>query len=103
MRFLLKVSIPVEGGNRLIKEGRLASTIESIFGDLKPEAAYFSEEQGKRTAYLVVDIPEASHIPRVAEPFFIAFNADVEFHPIMSAEDLMRAGPAIERAAKQYG
>jgi len=41
-------------------------------------------------------------MPRVAEPFFLTFNATVEFHPIMTPEDLAQAGPAIEQAAKKY-
>ena len=46
MRFLLKVSIPVETGNAAISDGSLPKTIESILADLKPEAAYFAEEPG---------------------------------------------------------
>ena len=57
---------------------------------------------GLMTIYLVIDLPDASHLPRVAEPFFLAFNGTVEFHPTMSPEDLMKAGPDIERAVKKY-
>jgi hypothetical protein len=42
-------------------------------------------------------------IPFFAEPWFLAFNASVEFHPAMTPEDLEKAGPDIERAAKTYG
>ena len=51
MRCLLKVSIPTEIGNNRIVDGSLARTIESILNDLKPEAAYFAEEQGVRTGF----------------------------------------------------
>lgn len=103
MRFLVKVSIPVETGNAMIKSGALPKTIDSILSDLKPEAAYFAEEGGKRTGYIFLDIQEPSQIPAVAEPWFLAFNASVEFHPAMSADDLKRAGPAIEESVKKYG
>ena len=38
MRFLLKVTIPVESGNAAAKAGKLGATIQSILADLKPEA-----------------------------------------------------------------
>jgi hypothetical protein len=38
----------------------------------------------------------------VAEPWFLAFDAHVEFHPAMNLEDLKNAGPGIERAVKNY-
>jgi hypothetical protein len=103
MRFLMKVSIPVEAGNALIKAGKIGEIFQSILTDLKPEAAYFSEEGGQRTLYVVADVPEPSHLPRVAEPWWLAFKADVEFHPAMNVEDLAKATPDLEQAAKKYG
>lgn len=102
MRFLVKASTPTEGGNVLMKKGKFGETIQGILSDLKPEAVYFIAENGKRTAFLIVDLPDASHMPRVAEPFFLAFNGTVEFYPAMTSEDLMKAGPDIERAVKKY-
>ncbi len=57
---------------------------------------------------LKVSIPVAegnaaiSEIPAVAEPWFLAFNAQVEFHPAMNLEDLKNATPGIENAVKKY-
>ena len=42
MRFLIKISWPVEAGNRAAKEG--FKTIPSILEEIKPEATYFYEE-----------------------------------------------------------
>jgi hypothetical protein len=103
MRILLKVSIPVEIGNAKIKDGSLAKTMQSILEEQKPEAAYFVEDNGTRTGFIVVNIDDASQIPAIAEPWFLAFNAGVELRPAMVAEDLMKAGPAIEQAVKKYG
>src|SRR5437762_726099 len=100
MRMLLKASIPVEAGNAGMRDGRLQKTIQSWVAQFKPEAAYFIEEQGKRTAILVVDLQHPSQIPGMAEPWFLALNAAVEFHPAMTAEDLAKAGPDIEKAVK---
>ena len=52
MRMLMKVSIPVESGNAAAVSGALGSTIQKILADLKPEAAYFSEDNGERTGYI---------------------------------------------------
>jgi len=46
---------------------------------------------------------DASEIPRIAEPWFLAFNAKVSFRPVMNPQDLAKAGPAIDKAAKTYG
>lgn len=103
MRVLLKVSLPVDSANDVIRAGKLGSTIQSILADQKPEAVYFVEMDGTRTAIVVVDIADASQIPAIAEPYFLAFNADVSFHPAMTPADLEKAGPAIEEAVKKYG
>lgn len=103
MRFLLKVNIPVEAGNRAAKAGKLGSTIQSILADLKPEAAYFTDDNGQRTAFLFLEVQDAAQIPAIAEPWFLAFNAGIEFHPVMLPEDLARAGTAIEAAVKKHG
>ena len=103
MRFLVKAQMDVEAANALARQGQLGSTIQSILEDLKPEAAYFVADEGQRTAYLIVDMQDPSQIPALAEPWFLAFNATIEALPAMVAEDLAKAAPAIERAAKKYG
>ena len=70
MRCMLKVSLPVETANAAIVEGTLPKTIESILGDLKPEAAYFMDDHGKRTGFVFFDLKDPSQIPAVAEPGF---------------------------------
>jgi hypothetical protein len=102
MRCLMKVSIPVDAGNAAIADGSLPKTIESILGDLKPEAAYFAEERGQRTAFIFFDLKGTSQIPAVAEPWFLAFNAHVELHPAMNLDDFRKAAPGIEHAVKHY-
>ncbi|MEJ2032467.1 MAG: hypothetical protein P8Y63_05420 [Deltaproteobacteria bacterium] len=102
MRFLLKVNMPVEAGNVAAKAGKLGETIQAILADLKPEAAYFTDEKGQRTGFLFLEMQDASQIPAIAEPWFLAFNASIELHPVMVPEDLMKAGPAIEKAVKKF-
>jgi hypothetical protein len=99
---MLRVSIPVETGNRAAQNGSLGSTIERILADLKPEAAYFSEEGGERTGYIFFDMKDSSQLPAVAEPWFLAFNARLTVRPAMNPQDLAAAGPGIAATVKSY-
>jgi hypothetical protein len=102
MRFLLKVTIPVEAGNAAAKAGKLGSTIQAILAELKPEAVYFTDNNGCRSGFLFLDLQDASQIPAIAEPWMLAFNASIELHPVMVPEDLVRAGGSIEKAVKKF-
>jgi hypothetical protein len=101
MRFLFKISFPVEAGNKAAKDGY--SVIPKILEQQKPEAAYFIAENGKRTGILVIDMKDCSQLPAIAEPWFLALNASIEVTPAMVPDDLKKAGSAITEAVKQFG
>ena len=104
MRMLLRASIPVEAGNAAVKAGTLGPTIERILAVLKPEAAYFiADDNGQRSASIVFDLQDTSQIPAVAEPWFLAFEAQVSIQPVMNLQDLAKAGPSFSRIVQQYG
>jgi hypothetical protein len=103
VRFFLKVNIPVETGNAAARAGTLGETIQAIVADLKPEAAYFTDDQGERTGLLFFEMQDSAQVPAVCEPWFLAFDAHVELHPAMTPDDLARAGDAIAEAARKYG
>ena len=102
MRFLFKVSFPVEAGNQVAKKDAF-KTIGRILEEQKPDAAYFTAQDGKRSALLILNLESASEIPAFAEPWFLALDASIETTPVMVPEDLQKASPAIERAVKDYG
>ncbi len=103
MRVLIKAKMPTDQANRLVREGKLGATIRAITQELKPEAAYFYEESGQRTGIFVADLPDSSHIPRIAEPFFLALGAHLEaMHPAMSPDDLAKADRDLQQAAQKY-
>ena len=91
MRMMLRWTVPVEKGNEAIKDGSLTRTIESMLEELKPEAAYFWPENGKRAGMLIFDMADPAQIPQIAEPLFLSFNAAVQFVPVMNADDLRAA------------
>ena len=102
MRFMIKVEMPVERANELAVEGKLGEAIQTILDDLEPEAAYFTTSNGDRAGYIFVNIDDASEIPAFAEPWFLALEANVDIAPVMTPEDLQKAGPGIERAVKKF-
>ena len=102
MRMMLKVTLPVDTANTAVRNGTLGKTMQKILADLKPEAAYFVEDNGSRAGYIFFDMNDSSELPAIAEPWFLAFNAQITVRPAMTVEDLGRGMPAMERAVKTY-
>ncbi len=92
MRMLMNVKIPNSDFNAAVKNGSAAKIINRIIEECAAEAVYFTEEQGCRACILVVNVEEPSKIPRLAEPWFLSFNAAVEFKIVMTPEDLRKSG-----------
>ncbi len=92
MRMLLKVRIPHKEFNVAVRDGTVGKKMARILEEAKPEAVYFTEYDGHRGAIMVVEVQDPSQVPRFAEPWFLMFNADVEFHIVMAPQDLERAG-----------
>ena len=92
MRMLMHVSLPCETFNAAVKDGSVGKKIERILAELKPEAAYFTEREGERGAYLIVEVKNPAAIPAFAEPWFLTFNSRVEFRIVLSPADLEQSG-----------
>jgi hypothetical protein len=104
MRMLLRAIMPNEPANTMIRNGTFQSTVQKILADMKPEASYFvASDNGERCAVIIFDMKESSELPKVAEPFFLAFDARVTVRPTMTPQDLAAGGPGFERAVKEFG
>jgi hypothetical protein len=91
MRVLMHIKFPLEPFNSAVRDGSAGPKIQKIMEAIKPEAAYFSEHDGHRGGTLVVNMKDASELPSFAEPFFLTFNANIEFRIAMTPEDLAKA------------
>ena len=80
---------------------RWSETWSRIIQETKPEAIYFTEQQGGRGAVMIVDMSGPSKIPALAEPWFLTFNASVEFRVVMTPDDLKKA--SLEEVGKKWG
>jgi hypothetical protein len=104
VRILITFRINPEKGDQLIKEGRLGETMGSILEELQPEAAYFTDVEGTRGGFLVVNMEDASQIPAMTEPLLLGLGATVHMQPVMTPEDLRgAAGEALQQMAQKYG
>jgi hypothetical protein len=91
MRFVIRATIPVEAGNKMVKDPKFLQNLEDYISKTKAEASYFYESEGVRTFAFIVDLQTVDMIPSVAEPLFQRYNARVEFHPVMTLVDLKKA------------
>ena len=79
--------------NVAVKDGSIEAQDETESLDqVKPEAAYFTAWNGRRSAVLIIDLADPSKIPSFCEPWCLTFNADIDFYPVMTGQDLAAAG-----------
>ena len=75
-----------------MRSGKVGEVIGRILESIKPEIAYFTEQNGKRSGIFVINVKTPSDVPLFAEPFFLNFQATCKFRVLMSPEDLQTAG-----------
>jgi len=84
-------------------EGRQARCDNPVHsGGAEARGRLFYGQQRPALGFIFLEIQDAAQIPAIAEPWFLAFNASIEIHPVMVPEDLARAGSAIDQAVKTY-
>ncbi|GAA2299639.1 hypothetical protein GCM10010234_47930 [Streptomyces hawaiiensis] len=90
MRVLLKASMDTEKANEAIRNGTLGKVIQESMEQIKPEAAYFTSDHGKRTAYVVFDMQDSWQMPVISEPYFMQLGAEITYTPVMNMEDVQK-------------
>lgn len=100
MRMMMQVELPLEPFNAAVKDGSAGKKIKKILDATKPEAVYFGSMDGHRGGFIVVDMADASKMPSLAEPWFLQFNAECKFFPVMTPADLEKAG--LEEHGKKW-
>ena len=90
MRMMMKAQLDTEAANQRIEDGTLAQVMQQTLEMLRPEAAYFGPEDGKRTAFIIFDMADPSQLPAISEPLFSHFKARVKIFPVMNQDDLRR-------------
>ncbi|MGF6401374.1 hypothetical protein ABH905_005040 [Pseudomonas frederiksbergensis] len=101
MKMLLMVEFPHEPFNVLVRSGKIGEIMNRVLETIKPEATYFTEQDGMRSGIFLIDIEDPSEIPGYAEPFFLNFQANCKFRVVMSAQNLQDAG--LEELGKAWG
>ncbi len=94
MKMLVNVAFPIEPFNSMVRNGTAGDIIRQVLEDVKPESIFFTEQDGKRGAVMVVEVLDASSIPSIVEPWFLNFEANCEFNIAMTPDDLMKANLA---------
>ncbi len=100
MRMLMHVEFPLEPFNTSVRDGTAGQKLQRIIDATKPEAVYFTEQDGRRGGLLVVNVNAASDIPLLAEPWFLAFHAEVKFRIAMTPDELAHAN--LEALGKKW-
>lgn len=97
MKFLIEVRIPTDVGNEDIRDGVLLQELGEYLEMIKPDAVYYTLRAGGRCILLIVDIETADRISSIAEPFWLNWEAEVRFIPLITAEEFEKAGTYLQQ------
>jgi len=90
MKFLLRLRMPAESGNKLVQDPNFPKKLENVLNQIKPEAVYFTSIEGDRGIYMVVNLPSADMIATICEPLWMMFNCKLDLQPLMELKDLQQ-------------
>jgi hypothetical protein len=76
MKMLLTVDVPLESFNALVRSGKVSEIIGRGLASIKPETAHFTEQDGKRSGFDVIDLNTPSDVPF----FYRAFLSQLPGH-----------------------
>ena len=90
MRMMLRVMVDTAMGSEALKTGRLPQLIQALSEKIKPEAAYFSLQDGQRCGFFFFDMTDQTQMPSIAEPLYMELGAEIDLQPAMNFEDLAK-------------
>lgn len=93
MRMMMTVKIPVEHGNRAIRDGSMKTAFDTLIEKLQPEAMYFMMLDGMRAAIFVYQLKDGEEYRLLGfhEPLFAAVGALIEEQPVLTWDDMQKA------------
>lgn len=89
MRLMLRFVIPVDKGNEAEADGSLAIAIKNLVEQIKPEAAYFHLQDGKRAGTVFFEESDQTRMPVINEPLFAKLNASIDIQPAIRLDELL--------------
>ncbi|HEY6739597.1 MAG TPA: hypothetical protein VI076_12190, partial [Actinopolymorphaceae bacterium] len=67
---LLWVTFDTERTDQAVADGTLPTALQDMLDRLRPEAAYFTPNKGRRSCVVVFDLADPSRMPTITEPLF---------------------------------
>jgi hypothetical protein len=92
MKFILRLHLPPEYGNKMLQDSNFSNKIERVLNQIKPEAVYFALAEGERGIYMIVNLPSDEMMGTVIEPLWTIFNckSHINFTPVMELSDIQK-------------
>ncbi len=103
MRILVEFSIPTDGGNEVVKSGKIEKFFRHVGEDLRPEAMYFFPSGGDRGGIMVVNSDDPGIAVAIGERFWFGVRAKVKLTPCMNGDDLGKALSQMPKILQNYG
>ena len=54
--------------------------MKQILEETKADAVYFAEFEDRSGATMIINVDDPPVVPKFAEPWFLSFNDDAQFH-----------------------
>ncbi|HEX4996710.1 MAG TPA: panthothenate synthetase [Terriglobia bacterium] len=91
MKLIFKITLPAEPFNALARKGMVGNKIKAILEATKPESIYFTGNESGRGAIAVYEVSDGSQVPSLGEPWFMTFDAKIEYSVAISPEEMAKA------------
>ncbi|MDR3496616.1 MAG: hypothetical protein P4L82_18615 [Ancalomicrobiaceae bacterium] len=87
MRTMLRITIDPLKGSEALKAGAMQKAIMGFVEKFKPEATYFTVDDGMRAGFFVFDMTGSDQMPAIAEEF-MHIGCKITLTPCMTPQDL---------------